>query len=441
MITRIASVIFFGFLVWLSDAEDTIRPTKVMGENETLVSAGGVFELGFFEDATSGNRFMGTWLKNDVNKKALWVANRDNPMLSDPSATLQIRDDGNLILLDRRQSPIIVNSGMIARSDNTSATLLDSGNLFLRQGDQVVWQSFDYPTDTFLPGMKIGEFGLTAEVPRNQSLVSWVNPENPLRGAFTLGVQSVDHKAATKLGVWRGYNDHMDISSWDGNNFVFIFKNSTNSFNFVYVYVSNENESYFTFTTIGKYDMSWLVISSIGHIDEYTMFNGSISTVSHSLCDKSIIGNSNVCMDSETSRCTDGDAFMPMNGTLPASMTVDLSVVSTECEFLCKRNCSCIGFATFQDDLAWCQLYYGSKNDILNLTLKEGNGTVYVRGFATYPTGAVKKSLLLVLLSAVCPLIVTMLVALWCYRRGQISSRRGPLCSISILRKRIICYI
>ncbi|CDP04784.1 unnamed protein product [Coffea canephora] len=333
-----------------------------MGENETLVSAGG----------------------NDVNKKALWVANRDNPMLSDPSATLQIRDDGNLILLDRRQSPIIVNSGMIARSDNTSATLLDSGNLVLRRGDQVVWQSFDYPTDTFLLGMKIGEFDLTAEVPRNQLLVSWVNPENPLRGAFTLGVQSVDHKAATKLGVWRGYNDHMDISSWDGNNFVFIFKNLTNSFNFVYV--SNENESYFTFTTIGKYDMSWLVISSIGHIDEYTMFNGSISLVSHSLCDKSIIGNSNVCMDSETSRCTDGDAFMPMNGTFPASMTADLLVVSVECEFLCKRNCSCIGFATFQDDLAWCQLYYGSKNDILNLMLKERNDTVYVRGFATYPT-------------------------------------------------------
>ncbi|GJV67663.1 mutator type transposase, partial [Tanacetum coccineum] len=45
---------------------------------------------------------------------------------------------------------------------NASVTLLDSGNLVLQElfpdgyQKKVLWQSFDYPTDTLLPGMKLG---------------------------------------------------------------------------------------------------------------------------------------------------------------------------------------------------------------------------------------------------------------------------------------------
>lgn len=151
--------------------------------------------------------------------------------------------------------------------------------------------------------MKLGVFGLHAKIPRNQILVSWLNPENPLRGAFTLGSHSIDHKGARKLSIWKGYNDHMDISSWDQNNFGFIFKNFANIFNFVYV--SSDDETYFTFNTIRKYDLSRLTIFSSGNIDEYTPFNGNISSVSHSLCDKSIAGDSipNICLDLGQAKC------------------------------------------------------------------------------------------------------------------------------------------
>lgn len=77
----------------------------------------------------------------------------------------------------------------------------------------------------------------------------------------------------------------------------------------------------------------------------------------------------------------DGDAFML------ASMTIDLLVACIECEFLCKRNYSCMGFASFKDDQAWCQLYYGSKNEPLNIMVKDGHGVVYVHGSATYQQG------------------------------------------------------
>ena len=90
----------FSFSMFLSRAVDTIRHKDTLRENQTLVSAGGVFELGFFTDKSTGNHFLGIWFKDDVNKKAMWVAIRENPIL-DSSGVLQIRDDGNLTLTGR----------------------------------------------------------------------------------------------------------------------------------------------------------------------------------------------------------------------------------------------------------------------------------------------------------------------------------------------------
>lgn len=91
----------FSFSMFLSRAVDTIRHKDSLRENQTLVSAGGLFELGFFTDESTGNHFLGIWFKDDVNKKAVWVAIRENPIL-DSSGVLQIRDDGNLTLTGRR---------------------------------------------------------------------------------------------------------------------------------------------------------------------------------------------------------------------------------------------------------------------------------------------------------------------------------------------------
>ncbi|KAI3468340.1 hypothetical protein Pfo_025003 [Paulownia fortunei] len=264
--------------LFMSQLINTIRPNEVLGENETLVSAGGVFELGFFQDAVSGNVFAGIWFKDIGNKKPVWVANRDVP-LEHSYATFQIRYDGNLIVIDRRQAPTILNYAMLASSPNTSATILDTGNLILQQGDEIIWQSFNFPTDTYLPGMKLGWFGLKTNQPRRQTLLSWLNPQNPSRGTFTIGT---GYKDARRLSVWKGDSAHMDIGSLEQNGFRFIFKNSFNSFNLSYT--STPNETYLTFNTVGGYNMSWLVMASTGHVEEYTLYKGRISLARHSLC-------------------------------------------------------------------------------------------------------------------------------------------------------------
>ncbi|KAK4852094.1 hypothetical protein QYF36_021066 [Acer negundo] len=57
-------------------------------------------------------------------------------------------------------------------SQNTSAVLLDSGNLIVRNEKfDILWQSFDYPSDTFFPV---------------KSLTSWKSAEDPSLGTAQL---------------------------------------------------------------------------------------------------------------------------------------------------------------------------------------------------------------------------------------------------------------
>ena len=99
--------------------------------------------------------------------RVVWVVNREYPILSSP-ASLCFGSDGNVVIFDSKMSYIVTDT---SSSNATNTTLLDSGNLILiDQHSQVVWQSFDYPTDTLLPGMKLGYDHSTGI---SLSLVSW----------------------------------------------------------------------------------------------------------------------------------------------------------------------------------------------------------------------------------------------------------------------------
>ncbi|KAL6344936.1 hypothetical protein AAG906_006699 [Vitis piasezkii] len=230
-LSLVSHLMCFSFSVFLSRAVDTIRHKDTLRENQTLVSAGG----------STGNHFLGIWFKDDVNKKAVWVAIPENPILD--------------------------SSGMLATSSNTTATLLDSRNLILRHEDETIWQSFDYPTDSYLPGMKLGWFSLSSDQPRLQILVSWSSPQNPTCGLFTFFANS------SKLGVWRSTDVHTDIGSWD---------------------------------------------ASSRNLDEYSLLDGKISMVSHPLCQGS--GNSSWCLSSMPPMCEDATAISEINGMISSTM-------------------------------------------------------------------------------------------------------------------------
>ncbi|KAM5564548.1 receptor-like serine/threonine-protein kinase SD1-8 [Rosa sericea] len=400
---------------------DTLTASDSLSDNQTLVSAGGVFVLGFFIDSSSGNHYLGIWLRADA-KRVVWVAYREIPIL-DSSGVLQIRS-GNLVVSDRRQLQLIVNSGNVAATTNTSATLLDTGNLVLKDENTgtTVWQSFDVPTDTYLPGMKVGLFGLNTSQQTFQILTSWESPQNPSRGLFTFSLDRIDF---TKIDVWRGDGLQMHIAFWDGHDLRFIFENTTanNDYNFSYTSI-NGSEAYYTFSHNKKYDLMWFVMASTGNLDQYFMVNGKITSTSHALCEDSSGGNSGKCLTSLPPMC--GNTFNQTNGSLPSTVKVDsINIGANDCETLCKSNCSCTAYVSVQNDQSVCQLYYGSKQELMKM-MEIGSGTINVRVSANTSDGKKWKRWLTIVLPVVF-LSALISVFLFCYlrwRRGPKGSRR-----------------
>jgi hypothetical protein len=165
-------------------ARDTLKHGEwiTLKHRETLVSSGGRFELGFFNGtgSASNKSYVGIWYHEWDQKTFVWVANRDNPVLDGSTgASFGIAEDGNLKVWDINTRKVYWKAGdEYSRSLNRNLRLMDSGNLVLRdeQYATTLWESFQNPTDTFLPGMKMDE---------ELTLTSWIGDGDPGTGNFT----------------------------------------------------------------------------------------------------------------------------------------------------------------------------------------------------------------------------------------------------------------
>ncbi|KAK9092219.1 hypothetical protein Syun_027130 [Stephania yunnanensis] len=175
--------------------DDTITSNNLLRDGDTIVSNGGTYALGFFNPGTSQKRYIGIWF-NKVSQQ-IWVANRHNPINNSSHGVLKIDDRGNLAIFDANSSSSVWSTSIalpISPTNNTSTLfykLLDTGNLVLRDenlhGD-FLWQSFDYPTDTFLPRMKVG---WNLRTGWNWSYTSWKTPDDPSTGDFSISMNII----------------------------------------------------------------------------------------------------------------------------------------------------------------------------------------------------------------------------------------------------------
>jgi hypothetical protein len=99
------------------------------------------------------------------------------------------------------------------------ATLTNDGCLVLRAQDgTTLWQSFDHPTDSFIPGMK---FWLRLRNNNNKNttsgdgdrLVSWRTPSDPSPGSFTYGLDQV---TSLQIFIWNGSRPLWRSTVWTG---------------------------------------------------------------------------------------------------------------------------------------------------------------------------------------------------------------------------------
>lgn len=165
-----------------------------------LVSDNGQYAWKFYADRLNASRrFLTVMSIRFNNTVVVWTANRDHPVSANATLYLHPRNR-SLILQDV--------DGFVAWSADSStnirmAHMNDTGNLMLLSsgGATVLWQSFDHPTDTLLPGQRL-RTGVT--------LWSSLSPESPTRGNYSLKVEvgggvlyaSLDGISQAKIPYW-----------------------------------------------------------------------------------------------------------------------------------------------------------------------------------------------------------------------------------------------
>lgn len=209
----LSSLVSFLMLFKLITAADSITLNQsVSTDAGTLTSLGERFKLGFFSPPNSKNRYLGIWYKSTPSK-VVWVANRNNP-LSGLYGNLTISNNGNFVLLNRNGSSIW--SSNISRIPKSPVVqLLDSGNLVLRDNvstssGSYLWQSFDYPSDTLLPDMKIS---WNINTGSERYLTSWKSTDDPSTGNFSY---KIDMKGLPQLVVVMGSIIKFRTEPWNG---------------------------------------------------------------------------------------------------------------------------------------------------------------------------------------------------------------------------------
>uniref|UniRef100_A0A7N2MAT2 Bulb-type lectin domain-containing protein n=2 Tax=Quercus lobata TaxID=97700 RepID=A0A7N2MAT2_QUELO len=142
---------------------------------------------------------------------------------------------------------------------NSKVQLLDSGNLVLREENEekpenYSWQSFDYPSDTWLPGMKVGwDFRTGLE----RCLTAWKSLDDPSLGELSWGIELHDY---LEIVMKKGSNKFFRIGPWNGRVFSGAPKlRATLVYDFSFV--SNKDELYFMFHMINTSLISRAVLN------------------------------------------------------------------------------------------------------------------------------------------------------------------------------------
>ncbi|CAL8150464.1 unnamed protein product [Prunus armeniaca] len=466
----VCSFLFSFLSISTTATPDTITPSRSMRDGETLVSAGGSFQLGFFSPGTSKGRYLGIWYSVHT-ETVVWVANRETP-LGDSSGVLKVTEKGVLVLLNSTNT-IVWSSNSSTTAGNPVSQLMDSGNLVLKEGnetnpDKFLWQSFDYPCDTFLPEMKLG-WDLVTGLDRYVS--SWRSTEDPSSGQFSL---RMDRRGFPQIFVMKGAKIMSRAGSWNGLHFTaYPYSQQTQaSPASEYEFVLNKDEVYYEYrllntSTFSRYMLNpsgtsarftWVYRthsweqSSTFQADQcenyalcgaYTSCSVNVSPIC--ACLKGFVPKSpkdwnsgywsDGCVRKIPLACSSGDGFLNYTGVkLPdtSSSWYDKSMSLKECSGLCLNNCSCTAYANLdiREGGTGCLLWFGNLTDMTQFT-SGGGQDLYVRMAASEldhieeKSKFNKKKLPGILISSAVFLVVTLLIGLILYIRNKKLRNQG----------------
>ncbi|KAJ1285734.1 hypothetical protein BS78_03G299500 [Paspalum vaginatum] len=281
LLLLLAAAAATSFTPTASASTDAIDRNSSLTGNQTLVSAGGVYELGFFSPAGAddGRTYLGIWYASIPGPTTVvWVANRQDPVLSSPGA-LQLSADGRLVILDGSNATVWSSAAPTTGNitARAAARLQDSGNLVLSADgsgsdeQSVAWQSFDYPTDTLLPGMKLG-VDIRAGITRN--ITSWRSPSDPSPGDVTFKLVI---GGLPQFFLLRGDERIYTSGPWNGDILTGVPYLRAQAFTFEVVY--SADETYYSYFIRDPSLLSRLVVDGAAtQLKRFSLNNGAWSS-------------------------------------------------------------------------------------------------------------------------------------------------------------------
>ncbi|KAL8267322.1 hypothetical protein R6Q59_004666 [Mikania micrantha] len=260
-------ILCFCLMISLSSGADTISANQSLSGNQTITSKGENFELGFFKAGNTSNYYIGIWYKKVLSNlpTIVWVANRETPIFDRFISELKLVN-GNLVLLNEFKMPIWSTNITTTSLNSVIVMLLDNGNLVLRdrlKSDEPIWQSFDHPVHTWLPGAKLAYDYKTR---KSQILTSWRSNEDPGVGLFSLELIPSTREYISK---WNRSEQYWTSGPWDGRIFSIVPEMRSN-YIYNFSFVSNENESYFTYYVYNPSIISRFVMDVSGQVQQLT---------------------------------------------------------------------------------------------------------------------------------------------------------------------------
>nr|POE76834.1 g-type lectin s-receptor-like serine/threonine-protein kinase [Quercus suber] len=389
---------------------DCISPSQRLSDGDTIVSREGNFVLGFFSPGSSKNRYLGIWYKSIPVQTVVWVANRVRP-INDTSGILMINSSGNLNVI--QNNSVVWSASTLKEAQSPLLQLLDTGNLVVTDGksEDYLWQSFDYPSDTMLPGMKHGwdlKRGL------NRRLIAWKNWDDPSPGNFIFEITRHNYPEAY---LWQGSTIYFRAGPWNGYGFsgspglkpnpVFAFK-----------FVFNQDEAYFMFTLKQSLHSRALANQTISMFQRFTWTEQSwklYQSLPMDYCDSyALCGAYARCLvtDSPVCQCLKGfkpksqqrwnsldwsqgcvrnkrlsceekstHGFLKFSGLKLPDTThswVNTKMNLKECRAECLNNCSCMAYTNSDiREGAGCAIWFG---DLVDIKLFPAGGQdLYIR--------------------------------------------------------------
>ncbi|VAH14352.1 unnamed protein product [Triticum turgidum subsp. durum] len=368
----LAFLLLFGQIL-LCTAIDTINSTTPLSGSQKIVSQGSKFTLGFY-----------------------------SPPLS--TASLEIAGDGNLVLRHIATNRQLWSTNLSIASNSTMAIIRDSGSLELTDASNssmVYWQSIDHPTNTFLPGSKLG---LNKTTGLSQKLVPWKNNVDPSPGLFSL---ELDPNGSMQYFIrWNESVNYWTSGLWDGNRFSHM-PEMTADYVYDFQFVNNAKESYFYYSMKNDLVVSRFIIDVTGQIKQLSWLDSRQQWVlfwaqprtqcevyalcgAYGCCSLDALPYCNCvkgfslkvqsdwdlqdysggckrntplqCQTNSTSAQTPSDKFHLMEDVrLPDNAQSAVSTSSQECEVVCLNSCSCTAYTY---NYTGCFVWHG---DLINL--------------------------------------------------------------------------